>query len=46
MENKQIAEKLRDPEAYYLKWKGDENYLEHKEQVLKEWRAKNWGKEQ
>ena len=46
MENERIAKKLRDPEAYYLKWRSDKDYLNHKEQALREWREKNWGKEQ
>jgi diadenosine tetraphosphate (Ap4A) HIT family hydrolase len=30
METERIAEKLRDPEDYYEKWKGDKDYLKHK----------------
>ena len=31
--NKRIAEKIRDPETYYAEWKGDKDYLKHKEEA-------------
>ena len=31
MDGERMAEKLRDPETYYAKWKGDKDYLENKE---------------
>ena len=39
------AEKIRDPETYYALWKGDKDYLKHKEEAWKMWREKNSGTE-
>ena len=33
-----------DPEGYYALWKGDKDYLKHKEEAWKDWRNKNSGK--
>ena len=42
---KKIGIPFTEP-AYYSKWKGDKDYLKHKEQALREWRKKYWTKEQ
>ena len=45
MENERMALKLRDPETYYAIWKGDKDYLKHKEEALREWKKNNSGTE-
>ena len=41
MDDERMAEKIIDPETYYVIWKGDKDYLKHKEEAWEEWKRKN-----